>query len=258
MDMTKQYLITPAAGKRLIAKSMLYIEQIKQALAAGTVVIIAGTTNAYVAEEMLDFIGQRSGFSRSGFVRGITLPPSYSLTEAGRLPDENGFAGDVVIVNGRWEKGLDVFAVADKLKKGDVIIKGANALNIDNKQAGILIGHPKGGTIMAALQAVVGRRVLLYLPVGVEKRVPGSITDIANKLNSSDASGLRLLPVCGEIITELEAVSIISGANAELVSAGGVCGAEGSCWIAVSGSKQQIEKAESAIVPVIKEPAYKL
>lgn len=258
MEITKQYLITPAAGKRLIAKSMLYIEQIKLALKTGTVVIIAGTTNAYVAEEMLDFVGQRSEYSRSGFVRGITLPPSYKLTEAGRLPDESHFAGDVVIINGKWEKELDIFAVADNLKKGDIIIKGANAINMQSNQAGILIGHPKGGTIMAALQAVVGRRVLLYLPVGVEKRIPGSITDIANKLNSINTTGLRLLPVCGEIITELEAIHIISGAGAELVSAGGVCGAEGSCWIAVTGIEQQIDKAESVIKTVLNEPAYKL
>ncbi|MFA5675873.1 MAG: hypothetical protein WDA65_05040 [Christensenellales bacterium] len=257
MEMIKQYLITPAAGKRLIAKSILYKEQIKQALKTGTVVIIAGTTNAYVAEETLDYIGQRD-YSRSGFVRGITLPPSYKLTEAGRLPDEGGFAGDVVIINGKWEKGLDIFAVADSLKKGDVIIKGANAINMLSKQAGILIGHPKGGTIMAALRAVAGRRVSLYLPVGVEKRIPGDITEIANKLNLENAAGLRLLPVYGEIITELEAINIISGADAELVSAGGVCGAEGSCWIAVSGSERQIEKAKSVIEPLLNEPAYKL
>lgn len=258
MEITKQYLLTPAAGKRLIAKAMLHIEAVKQALENATVVIIAGTTNAYIAEEMLDAIGQREGFSRKGFVRGITLPPSCKLSEAGRLVDESGFFGDVVIKNGKWEKELDIYAVVDSLKKGDVIIKGANAVNLSSNEVGIQIGHPKGGTIMAALQATIGKRASLYLPVGLEKRVMDSISDIACKLNAANANGYRLLPVCGHVITELEAISIVSGCTAQLVAAGGVCGAEGCCWIAATGEQQQVSTADSLIKSVINEPAYEL
>lgn len=258
MEITKQFLLTPSAGKRLIAKAMLHIDEVKQALEKNTVVIIAGTTNAYIAEEMLDAVGQRQDFSRKGFVRGITLPPSYKLNEAGRLPGDNGFAGDVVIRNGKWEKNVDIFDVVDSLRKGDVIIKGANAVNLSDMEVGIQIGHPKGGTIMAALQAMVGRRVSLYLPVGLEKRVSDNIGDIAHKLNAQNASGCRLLPVSGHVITELEAINTVSGSSAQLVAAGGVCGAEGGCWIAVTGEKQQVSAAEALIKTVINEPAYAL
>lgn len=254
----KQFLLSPAAGKRIIGKSIVYFPSIKEALEKGTVVIVAGTTNGYVAEEILNSIKQLSDFSRTRFFRGITLPPSHTTTDTGRLPDESLFHGDVVIVKGKWEKGKTIFDVADNLDKGDVIIKGANAVNLENKQAAIYIGHPKAGTINIAMQAVLGRRVELFIPVGLEKRVPGDLNRIAQRLNSPNASGPRLMPVGGNIVTELEAISIISGAEAELVAAGGVCGAEGSCWIAVSGTEEQVAKAEKLIKSVSEEPNFEL
>ena len=35
--------------------------------------------------------------------------------------------------------------------------KGANALDMINRKAAVMIGHPEGGTIMAALTAVIGK-----------------------------------------------------------------------------------------------------
>ena len=104
------------------------------------------------------------------------------------------------------DKGKTIFDVADSLQKGDVIIKGANAVNLDSMQAAVYIGHPKAGTISAVLQAVLGRRVEFYIPVGLEKRIYGDINSIAKKLNSVKATGLRYLPISGNIITELEAI----------------------------------------------------
>ncbi len=146
-----QTVITPAAGKRLIAKSLAKHPAILAALQSGTVVVVAGTTNGYVAEELLDACGNVEDFSRKRFFRGITLPPCEEATDTGRLPDENRFPGDVVIQKGTWLKGKTIFDVIDDLKQGDVIVKGANAVDLSRKQAGILIGHPKGGTVVAAL-----------------------------------------------------------------------------------------------------------
>lgn len=175
----KQFLITPAAGKRLIARALADHPSIKQVLKSGTLVIIAGTTNGYVAEEILTSLGQQEGFSREKFFRGIVLPPVGLTTKSGQLKDETGFLGDVVIVNGAWQKGLTIFDVIDNLKKGDVILKGANALQLPEKKAAIYIGHPQSGTIGAALPAVVGRRIRLILPVGLEKRIDTNVDELA-------------------------------------------------------------------------------
>lgn len=254
----KQFIITPASGKRLIGRALASHPTVLAALEFGTIVIVAGTTNGYVAEEILTRIGQVEGFTRKRFFRGVTLPPSIPMTETGRLPDETGFPGDVIIVNGRWHKGKTIFDVVDNLKEGDIILKGANALDLAHRQAAIYIGHPKAGTIGAALQAVAGRRVRLILPVGLEKRIVGDLMDLAFRLNIPGAQGPRLLPVPGQVFTEIEAVSLLTGATAELVAGGGVCGAEGCVWLAVSGETKQMNAAEALLKSVASEPAFKL
>jgi len=253
-----QFVITPAAGKRLIALAVARHDAVSSALKDGTVVVVAGTTNGYVAEELLRVIGQPEDFCRRRFFRGITMPPATATTETGRLPDEGRFPGDVVIARGKWQKGKTIFDVVDNLKEGDVILKGANAVDLKRKQAGVLIGHPKGGTIAVALQAVVGRRVRLIIPVGLEKRIHSNLTKLAAILNAPGAHGARLLPVPGEVVTEIEALAILAGVDAELVAAGGVCGAEGAVWLGIKGSEENVKEAEAIMSSLGNEPPFTL
>ena len=253
----KQFVLTPASAKRLIGKALAIHPAVQAALRSATLVIIAGTTNGYVAEEILKGIGQEEGFSRMRFFRGIVLPPGRT-TELGRLPDESDFPGDVVIVKGVWQKGKTIFDVADGLRVGDVILKGANALDPVRHQAAVLIGHPRGGTIGAALQAAMGRRVRLILPVGLEKRIPGDLMELAVRVNAPGGDGPRLLPVPGEVFTEIEALRLLCGAEAEMMAAGGVGGAEGTVWLAVQGSSEQMEKAERLIKEVVAESGFEM
>jgi hypothetical protein len=254
----KQFVITPACGKRLIGKALAVHPAILDALKSGTVVIVAGTTNGYVAEEVLTCIRQVEDFARKRFFRGITLPPSRPTTETGRLPDETRFPGDVVIVNGLWQKGKTIFDVVDGLKEGDIVLKGANALDLSRGQAAICIGDPKAGTIGSALQAVAGRRVRLILPVGLEKRTIADLTNLAVRLNTPGAQGPRLLPVPGQVFTEIDAILLLTGATAELVGGGGVCGAEGSLFFAVSGATEQMQAAEELLESISSEPPFGL
>jgi hypothetical protein len=254
----KQFLITPSAGKCLIAKALANHPTILSALKNGTLVIVAGTTNGYIAEEILKTHKISNDFSRKHFFRGITLPPNKTVTVEGRLANESKFPGDVVITKGVWQKGKTIADVVETLKEGDVILKGANALDLERKQAAILIGHPKAGTIGLALPAVLGRRVKLIIPVGLEKRINGDLYALAEKLNEPGAGGYRLLPVPGQVFTELNAVNFLTGANAELISAGGVCGAEGSCWLAVTGTKEQEDVAEKIFASAAYEQPFNL
>jgi 6-phosphogluconate dehydrogenase (decarboxylating) len=42
------------------------------------------------------------------------------------------------------------------------------------------------------------------------------------------------------------------------VASGGVSGAEGSVWLAVSGSEEEMEKAETLLESVAAEPGFEL
>jgi hypothetical protein len=254
--LTITFSLTPAAGKRLIAKALAVSPAILTVLKSGTLVIVAGTTNGYVAEEILASIGAGKDFSRRRFFRGITLPPKHSTTDAGRLPDESEFPGDVILEKGVWNKGKTIFDVIDVLKEGDIILKGANALDLERRRAAVLIGHPKAGTIGAAVQAVAGRRVRLILPVGLEKRIAGGLDDLTALLNAPGTAGPRLMPAPGEVFTELDALKSMTGAECRLAAAGGVCGAEGSVWLAVRGTAEQAAKAEEIIRTIASEPPF--
>ena len=103
---------------------------------------------------------------------------------------------------------------------------------------------------------MIGRRVKLILPVGLEKRIYENLDELAAKMNEPGKQGPRLWPVPGEIFTELDAIAMLTGASAQLVAAGGVCGAEGSIWLAVSGKPAQEKAAEDLIKSVVNEPAF--
>ncbi len=244
----KQFLVTPVMGKRIIAKGMMLHPEIKRVMKNGTLVIIAGTTNGYVAEEILANTGQSQGFSRVGFRRGMTVAP-------GAEPEKAKLFGDVVIKNGTWEAGLSIFDVAENLEEGDVVLKGANALDPDGRAA-VQIGDSKGGTILAVLPAIVGRRVKLLIPVGLEKRVLEDVDVLSDRCNAAGSSGPRLLPMPGETFTELDALDLLSdGAKFCVVAAGGVYGAEGALWIGVTGDAKQLKKVEALFDAVKGEPA---
>jgi hypothetical protein len=209
-------------------------------------VVIAGTTNGYVAEEILSEAGQGDGFSRIGFRRGMTVAPGAKV-------EHRDFPGDVVLVDGQWRKGQTIYDVVDSLGEGDVVLKGANAFDARRHPA-VQIGHPQGGTILEALAALAGKRVHLIVPVGLEKRVPDDILALAHLCNAPGSQGPRLLPFAGEVFTEIDAIKLLSGAQATLLAAGGVYGAEGSAWLGISGTEEEVDAAARLIRSVASEP----
>ncbi|WP_221934317.1 hypothetical protein, partial [Klebsiella pneumoniae] len=92
-----------------------------------------------------------------------------------------------------------------------------NAVNIQDREAGVLLGNPQVGTALPIITAVYGRRAKLYVPVGTEKRVNEKINDIAAIVNDGESEGLRFLPLPGDIVTELDAISVLSGADAIVI-----------------------------------------
>ncbi|MDR0797325.1 MAG: hypothetical protein LBE70_01180 [Nitrososphaerota archaeon] len=251
----KHFLITSQAGKRLIGKALASNTAVVNAAKSNTLVIIAGTTNGYIAEELLKHLNI-DGFSRKRFFRGLTLPYNMQLSSEGRLIDESQFPGDIIITKGEWQKGKTINDIVDTLEEGDLIIKGANAINLEHNQAAVLIGHPKAGTIGIILPAVVGRRVKLIVAVGLEKRVNDNLYALAEKTNAPGNTGYRLLPIPGQVFTELDAITQLTGATADLIASGGICGAEGAVYLVVHGSKEQEEIVEKLFNQILVEPSF--
>lgn len=242
----KQFCVTTAMGKRLIGKGMVQQPDIQRVLQGGTLVIIAGTTNGYVAEEILKELGQVEGFSRIGFRRGMVMPPGVEA------PDQE-FPGDVVIRDGTWQRGQTIFDVAEDLRPGDVVLKGGNAFDAWG-QAAVFVALPQGGTVLAAVTAVFGRRARLIVPIGLEKRVFEDVHILAKASNAPGAEGPRLCPMPGEVFTELDAIGLLTEAEAWQIGGGGVYGAEGAVWLGIDGDDEEVRAAVDLIQSVAGEP----
>jgi hypothetical protein len=254
--MTRQYPLTVAAGKRLIAKALTTHPWVTAALRGGRLVIVAGSTNGYVAEEILGQLGQAVGFSRQHFFRGITLPPALIAAMGGQPPDQGRFPGDVVIERGVWLRTTTIFDVAEKLGPGDLILKGANALDASTGHAASFVDVRDGGPTTAVLAAVLGRHARLLVPVGLEKRVSGNVLALDERLAVGEGKGLRLCALPGPAFTETDAIALATGARATLVGAGGVGGAEGAIWLAVEGSDEDIARVDTLMRQVLGEPGF--
>jgi hypothetical protein len=254
-------ILTVAESKRLIAKAVAQMPIVKNALANGMVIIIKGTTNAYVAEEIT---GKKA--EHAAFVTGRIEPEkgAKNLPQVKPVPHlvlEKGKVVDISLAD-----------AAKKLKAGDVVIKGANALDYKNKIAAVNILDPSGGTTGITMPFIVARKAYLVIPVGLEKLVAGDIVEMTLKMrepmeslpapserSSAPFPGYNIPSMwllTGEIVTELEAIKILTGATAFQSSAGGVSGAEGGVWLVFRGTQDQVTKAMELVKSVQGEPLY--
>ncbi|MFR2457738.1 MAG: hypothetical protein ACLTAO_01030 [Christensenellales bacterium] len=179
--MTCEIMLTVAMGKRLIARGLMADGQVQDAMRNHKLLIIGGSTNGYVAEEALRALGDGRAFDKRGFRRGVTAAPGAHMQAK-----PCGF--DMLIDHGKVFTDRDVFAAAPDMGEGDMIMKGANALYLPGGEAGVLIGHPQGGTVIPTITAEIGRRVSVVVPVGLEKRVEEPIAALAAIANSSEAT----------------------------------------------------------------------
>jgi len=247
--MKKMVILTVAESKRLIAKGVAAMPEVKKAMKDGMVVVATGTTNSYVLEELW---GKK--IDKRRYRSGITTP---NVPEKDPTPQEEPIP-DVVFRNGEVVKELNRFNAVNEMKKGDVYLKGANALDYKNRMAGTLIGGPTGGTVGATIGQIVGKKIHLIIPVGLEKLVYEDINELHRLAASEDYDGPSLWPLTGTIVTEIEALKILTGAKATLVASGGIAGAEGAVRLILEGTDEQVDAAVKLVESIKGEPRYLL
>ena len=254
-------ILTVAESKRLIGKAVAQMPIVKNALENGMVIVIKGTTNAYVAEEIT---GEK--VDQLAFVTGKIEPEKG----AGKLPEVKA-VNHLILEKGKVVD-ISLLDAAKKLKAGDVVIKGANALDYKNKMAAVNILHPEGGTTGITFPRALARKAHVIIPIGLEKLIAGDMVDMTLKTrepmkglpdppgSSSAAYPGHNVPsmwlLTGEIVTELEAIKILTGATAFQTSAGGINGAEGGVWLVFRGAADQVRNAMELVRSIQGEPAY--
>jgi len=245
--MKLETILTVSQSKRLIARGVRNHPVVKAAFNNGTIGICRGTTCSYVAGEFLGH--DPEPFS---YTTGLTLPktPIPEITRA------KNTVHDIIIRQGNIHMdGETVTEAAVNMEPGDVIIKGANALNYDRGIAGCLVGHPRGGTVGGFWGPLYGRKLRLVIPVGLEKEISSDIVEVSHD-TMEEHHGSALMPMTGIIVTEIEALSILTGVEAYQIASGGIRGAEGSVRLIVSGTAEQINNVKDILSELENEQPY--
>jgi hypothetical protein len=242
-------VFTVAESKRLIAKAVAKMPIVRDALKSGTVIVCKGTTNTYVAEELL---GRR--IPHGAYVFGNVTPE-----KGGRQMPKVEPMPEVVLVKGQHRPDLTLDEALKLVSPGDVVIKGGNALDYANKTVGVWTGNPTGGTTGKIMPYVIAGKVQLVVPIGLEKLVAGRVEEIAAR-TTQPVESLAKLPrmriLKGHIVTEIEALKILANVEAFQASAGGVGGAEGAVWMVWRGSRADVEKARDITAGVQGEEPF--
>jgi len=244
-----QISLTVSESKRLIAKAIAQMPIIKKAMKDGMVIIARGTTNTYVSEEILD-----KSIERGAFVTGKVYPK-----KGGKRLNPSTKLSEIILINGKADEQISYSEAVKKLKAGDVMIKGANALDNKNKTVGVYIGSSSGGTTGKFLPYVVAKKAYLVIPIGLEKLITGDLIELSNKMRDPVES-LNKVPsmflLTGEIVTEIEALKILTGVSAFQAGAGGIGGAEGGVRLVLRGSRDQVENALNIVEGIYGEPPF--
>ena len=239
--------LTPSESKRLIARAVAVLPEVKTALRNGLVVVGWGTSNAFVAEEIQGHsIEDKSSFF-SGVVAEGELNANHNDTKVFPMVFRHGKLSE-----------LHQRAALHGFKPGDIFIKGANALDIHGDIAILLAAEP-GGSAADGWLATCIRGGTFICPVGLEKLVL-SVRDVADKCGFFRFKRSMGIPVSmitfsmAKVVTEIQAIRVLSGATASHVASGGIGGSEGGVTLVLEAEHDVLDRAFEIVKSVKGEP----
>ena len=130
--------LTSSESKRLIARGVKALPSVLNALEKHTIIVAGGTSNAYVAEELLGVQIE----DKTGYTMGIVTKGELGISQSSKK------TSPYVIDKGQalkipWKDYLP------KLQLGDIFIKGGSAVD-HTGLAAVMVSDSAGGTIGAA------------------------------------------------------------------------------------------------------------
>ncbi len=229
-----QITVTVPAGKRLIAKAIAALPDVKKARCGGKILLKGGTTVSAVAEELICFPLRISGrITARGTVSGdkdLSSLPHSILLHDGKVENVDKKLAETVAGMG----------------SSDIAICGANLVDVQ-KRAAIMAGSPLGeapGQVVSTLEA---EGITTYIAAGLEKFAPCLLEEAIwacgrKRIDTAMGMAVGLIPVPGRLISEIEALSILADVDACIIGRGGVGGGEGSTTFVISGEKAEVLK----------------
>jgi len=231
-------ILNPTTAKRLIAQGVAIHPLVKAAMARGTVVVTLGTTNGYVASELMG-----TPVDQGAFAAGV-------IDDQWNVNARLGEATDLVLQNGQ-SVPFDEEAVLGALTAGDIVVKGGNALDPFGT-VGVLMAAATGGTVGRYVPIAQARGVDIVIPISVAKSIHTSIVDLTLEMGSRKielAMGLPcgMHPLAGYVITEIEALALLFDVRATHVCSSGIGVGQGSVSLLIEGEEANVRAAFARI-----------
>lgn len=254
--MQAQIVLTPTESKKMIARAVLQLPRVQRALQEGILVIHPSSSTIFIYQEL--FGEYPEGLWVCGAVAPHGLTGSKQAEEMIRTRGSGPHDPRKVsrqawfIRKGILQPPTPLGDILDQMGEGDVYIKGVNAVDSEGN-AGVLFANPHGGggTIGKVLTAQKEKKFDILLPAGLEKLILGSVINACHAADRKAALPMGLpcglYPVKGEIINEIDAIGILSGAKAAQLAAGGLGGAEGAVILAIDGEDSQVGQANKEV-----------
>ncbi len=243
-------VLNPAASKRLLGKAVAALPEVQKAYANGRLSVSGGSTSVFVLEELT---GERVEAYR--YCAGMVVDGVLSSSQVeDRVPTAFFVRGEKVV--------METQSFFDTFEKGDVVIKGANAVDPQGN-VGVLAANNQGGTVGSILSFLAVRGIPLIAPVGLEKSI-ASVAEAVNgwgQLTLSKSMGLTvwLYPVTSAlVVTEIQALGILAGVKARHIAGGGIAGSEGAVVLLLEGYEDNLNKAWDIVQSVKDEPQIKV
>lgn len=238
MEERIQITLTVAEGKRLIAKGIATLPEVKHALQEGKIFFKGGTTVSAVAKELA----------------GIPLKISGRISPRGtRASRHSEIKGHCVLMSKGQTQIVDgaVKEAVEKLKPQDVVIIGANAIDVEG-YAAMCMGAPSGGGPGEAIIGMMGNGAKVLITAGLEKLIPGRIKDAViaagrNAMQQSQGMAVSLVPLAGQVFTEKDAILTLAEVSCTVIAKGGIEGAEGSITMVIAGEDSEVAKVAQVI-----------
>ena len=251
-------VLTHSECKRLIAKGIMELPDVKEALEKHKIFISRGSTTAYVLEELL---GEK--VKKEHYVAGHVTGDKKNLFRLGSLKGEKRLK-EIIIEKGSKREIDDIGEEIKDFQPGDLIFKGGNALGNDGV-AGVYMAHPEGGTIGRVLPVALARGIPIIVPISLSRTVEDSVWELSQILGNKTVDkeytmGLPvgLMPIPGEVFTELEAFEeLYPDIMVFHIGSSGVGDGEGSLHFLLVGEEKEIKTAYEEIINLVKnEPVY--
>ena len=250
--MKAAFTLIPSESRRLIAKAVVKMEEVKIAREKAYIILNGGTTNGFVAQELL---GMRD-LEPQTFTAGINTHRLLCVTD---LDKRSPFP--IVLYKGKISSKT-IREALDDFHIETIVIKGANAIDHEGN-VGVITAGFDGGSIAQTYGTVMSQGLKYIFPVGLEKMVT-SVKEAADWTGAKTFDytmgadfGMFCVSTHRIVVTEIEALRILAGVEARHIASGGVGISAGAVVLIMQGEKKNVQKAISIVEAIKGEPPVK-